>query len=86
MVAHPATHQDEPPAESSEAWDAGDMGCGDLVLALRIRLNARPPGSVFTVTARDPAAPVDLPAWCGLTGHSLVSAAHPIYRIRRKET
>lgn len=67
-------------------WDAGDMSCGDLVLALRIRLNAQPPGSVLQVTAHDPAAPLDLPAWCGLTGHTLLSAVPPIYRIRRKET
>lgn len=68
-----------------EIWDAGDMGCGDLVLALRIRLNALPPGGVLQVTARDPAAPLDLPAWCRLTGHVLVRADHPVYLIRRKE-
>lgn len=61
------------------------MGCGDLVLALRIRLNALPPGGVLQVTARDPAAPLDLPAWCRLTGHVLVRADHPVYLIRRKE-
>lgn len=85
----PVSRASSPPAEASgpvETWDAGDMSCGDLVLALRIRLNARPPGSVLEVTARDPAAPVDLPAWCGLTGHTLLHAEPPHYRIRRKET
>lgn len=67
------------------AWDAGDMGCGDLVLALRGRLNSLPPGAVLKVTARDPAAPLDLPAWCRLTGHRLLAAAHPEYHIQRKE-
>jgi tRNA 2-thiouridine synthesizing protein A len=67
------------------AWDAGDMGCGDLVLALRGRLNTLPPGAVLKVTARDPAAPLDLPAWCRLTGHRLLRAAHPEYHIQRKE-
>ncbi|MBI3098170.1 MAG: sulfurtransferase TusA family protein [Planctomycetes bacterium] len=66
-------------------WDAGDMGCGDLVLELRLRLRAMKPGEVLRVTARDPGAPEDLPAWCGLTGHALVSANHPVYLIRRKE-
>lgn len=67
-------------------WDAGDMGCGDLVLALRGRLNDLPAGAVLEVTARDPAAPEDLPAWCRLTGHRLAWAGHPRYLIRRKET
>jgi tRNA 2-thiouridine synthesizing protein A len=65
-------------------WDAGDMGCGELVLALRNRLLALAPGEVFRLRATDPAAPEDIPAWCRMTGHMLVSADHPIYLIRRK--
>ncbi len=66
-------------------WDAGDMGCGDLVLELRMRLRAIPPGQVLEVRATDPGAPEDLPAWCGLTGNRLVRAAPPRYWIERKE-
>lgn len=62
------------------------MACGDLVLALRGRLNALAGGTVLKVTARDPAAPLDLPAWCRLTGHRLLAAEHPDYFIQRKET
>lgn len=62
------------------------MGCGDLVLELRTRLRAMEPGQLLEVTARDPGAPEDLPAWCRLTGHALVAALHPVYRIRRKES
>ena len=65
-------------------WNAGDIGCGELVMALRQRLLALPPGSVIQVTATDPAAPEDLPAWCRLCGHSLISFNHPLYWIRRK--
>jgi tRNA 2-thiouridine synthesizing protein A len=68
------------------AWDAGDLGCGELVLALRGRLNALLPGAVLKVTATDPAAPEDLPAWCRLTGNPLVRMNHPEYHIRRKES
>jgi tRNA 2-thiouridine synthesizing protein A len=68
------------------AWDAGDMGCGELVMALRGRLNALAPGAVLKVTATDPAAPEDLPAWCRLTGNPLVRMQHPEYHIRRKES
>jgi len=66
-------------------WDAGDMGCGDLVLELRGRVEALVAGRVLRLTARDPGAPADIPAWCRMTGHALVSAQHPIYLIRRKE-
>ena len=65
-------------------WDAGEIGCGDLVLELRLRLQAMKPGEILKVTARDPGAPQDIPAWCGLTGHKLVSSQHPDYRIQRK--
>ena len=61
------------------------MGCGDLVLELRMRLKAMRPGTVLKVTAHDPGAPEDIPAWCGLTGHFLLSAEHPNYWIKRKE-
>lgn len=70
---------------SDPEWDAGDMGCGDLVLELRGRVEALVPGRVLRLTARDPGAPADIPAWCRMTGHALVSAQHPIYLIRRKE-
>jgi tRNA 2-thiouridine synthesizing protein A len=60
------------------------MACGELVLALRVRLAALPPGAELRVRATDPAAPEDIPAWCRLTGHPLVSADHPTYLIRRK--
>lgn len=67
-----------------EMWDAGDMGCGDLVLELRLRVKAMQPGMVLKVRATDPGAPEDIPAWCGMTGHALVQVVHPDYWIRRK--
>ena len=66
-------------------WDAGDLGCGDLVLQLRFRMEALAPGAVLRLTALDAGAPADLPAWCRLTGHTLLAADHPVYLIRRKE-
>jgi tRNA 2-thiouridine synthesizing protein A len=58
-------------ASADEMWDAGDLGCGPLVLELRKRLRTMP-GRVLKVTALDPGAPIDLPAWCRLTGNELV--------------
>ncbi|NUQ34802.1 MAG: sulfurtransferase TusA family protein [Planctomycetaceae bacterium] len=65
-------------------WDAGDMGCGDLVLELRLRLKDMAAGKVLKLRATDPGAPEDIPAWCGLTGHSLTHKQHPNYWIKRK--
>lgn len=67
-------------------WDAGDMGCGELVLELRFRLKAMAPGTTLKLIARDPGAREDLPAWCGMTGHTLLRTEHPQYWIRRKES
>lgn len=69
----------------ADTWHAGDMGCGELVMALRLRMKNLPAGGVMKVTATDPAAPEDLPAWCRLCGHTLVGMTHPDYWIRRKE-
>jgi tRNA 2-thiouridine synthesizing protein A len=69
-----------------ERWDAGELGCVQLILGLRARLNGLGPGMMIEVTARDAGAPVDLPAWCRMTGHTLVSANHPVYVVRRKES
>lgn len=66
-------------------WNAGDLGCGDLVLELRMRLREAP-GSVLKVIATDPGAPADIPAWCGMTGNELVGTDPPAraYFIRAK--
>ena len=73
-------------AVSAVEWDAGDLGCGDLVLQLRFRMDTLAPGQVLRLVALDPGAPADLPAWCRMTGHALLAADHPVYLIRRKET
>jgi tRNA 2-thiouridine synthesizing protein A len=65
-------------------WDAGNMGCGDLVLELRNRMHVLKPGQVLKLKATDSGAPKDLPAWCRMTGHALIGFQHPIYLIKRK--
>ena len=68
---------------SDVEWNAGELGCGELVLELRMRLAAMRPGQVLRLIARDPGAPQDMPAWCRMTGHTLVSQQHPVYLIRK---
>jgi len=65
------------------AWDAGDLGCGELLLALRARVRALSPGAVLKLSTTDSGAREDLPAWCRMTGHRLVLAAHPLYFVGR---
>ncbi|MDG3442573.1 sulfurtransferase TusA family protein [Nitrospirillum amazonense] len=55
----------------SDTWDAGHMGCGELVMLLRVRLKAMP-GAVLRVIAHDGGAPEDLPAWCRMTRNTLI--------------
>ena len=64
-------------------WDAGETGCGQLIVGLRDQLEVLRCGASLKVIARDAGAPADLPAWCRMTGHTLVSAAHPVYVIRK---
>lgn len=67
--------------EALERWDAGDRGCGELALELRLRVRRLAVGERLLLTTTDPGAPADLPAWCRLTGNLLVAAAPPRYLI-----
>ncbi len=73
------------PVLSDDAWDAGDMGCGELVFLLSQRMRALGPGKVLELTATDLGAPHDIPAWCRLTEHALLDASPPRYLIRSRE-
>ena len=66
-------------------WDAGDAGCGEIVMKLRAILQPLAPGQILKLIARDAGAPEDLPAWCRMTGHTLVVSQHPEYWIQRRD-
>lgn len=69
---------------ADETWDAGELGCGELVAELRRRVKLLEPRQTFHLITRDPGAVLDIPAWCRLTGHQLRQADHPHYIIVRK--
>jgi tRNA 2-thiouridine synthesizing protein A len=69
-----------------DVWDAGDMGCGELVFLLAMRMRALGPGRLLELVATDLGAPHDIPAWCRMTGHALLLADPPRYLIRSKES
>jgi len=52
-------------------WDAGDLGCGDLVLQLHFLFAGMQVGDVIRVRATDAGAVHDLPAWCRMTGNAM---------------
>ena len=66
--------------------DGGDRSCVRLLMELRGRIAEMEPGTVVHLIASDPAAPIDLPAWCHLTGHAYLGpvdgAASPTYALR----
>ena len=85
-MTSPVSPQQTPPT----AWmwdtlvDGGDLGCGDLILELRLRFAPLVGGTRVLVVARDEGAPVEMPSWCRLTGHRLEQSAHPHYLIQKK--
>ncbi|MEU0394920.1 sulfurtransferase TusA family protein [Streptomyces sp. NPDC006208] len=50
--------------------DGTGLLCVQLLLKLRGRIAGAPAGTVVHIITTDPAAPLDLPAWCHLTGHT----------------
>jgi tRNA 2-thiouridine synthesizing protein A len=74
----------EPSWEHDQRFDAGETGCGEILVDLKLFLRAVPSGARVLITAHDAGAPVELPAWCRLSGHALLRAEHPRYLITRK--
>ncbi len=67
----------------SAKFDGGDTGCGELLLDLLLFMRKQPAGAIVEVRAIDPGAPLEIPAWCRLTKHILLSSEHPIYNIQK---
>ncbi len=54
---------------ATELIDGGDLACGELLLLVYGRVRNEQPGTRVIIRTTDPAAPIDIPAWCHLTGH-----------------
>ncbi|MEU1571654.1 sulfurtransferase TusA family protein [Streptomyces collinus] len=66
--------------------DGTGLLCVTLLLRLRKEVDGAQPGTVVHVIATDPAAPLDLPAWCHMTGHHYLGsvpdpAGRPLYAL-----
>ena len=67
-------------------YDAGDKGCGEGPLdEIATLIRELAPGQTLEVRATDPTVVVDLPAWCRLTGHTLIDQQGDRYLIRHKD-
>ncbi|MFG2549494.1 sulfurtransferase TusA family protein [Streptomyces sp. NPDC048581] len=67
--------------------DGTGLLCVTLLLHPRKEIDAVEPGTVVHVIATEPAAPLDLPAWCHMTGHHYLGpvtddANRPVYALR----
>ncbi len=66
--------------------DGGDLSCARLLILLRGRVAELAEGAVVHLTTSDPIAPIDLPAWCRITGHTYLGVADdgppPAYGVR----
>jgi tRNA 2-thiouridine synthesizing protein A len=66
--------------------DGTGLLCVTLLLRLRKEIDGAKPGTVIHVIATDPAAPLDLPAWCHMTGHHYLGPVpddeRPVYALR----
>jgi tRNA 2-thiouridine synthesizing protein A len=69
----------------SARYDGGDTGCGELLLDLLLFMRKQPAGAIVEVHALDPGAPLEIPAWCRLTKHALLSSDHPFYNIQKPD-
>ncbi|MEU3496415.1 sulfurtransferase TusA family protein [Kitasatospora cineracea] len=67
--------------------DGRGLLCVTLLLRLRAAVADAPAGTLVHVLATDPAAPLDLPAWCHLTGHHYLGEPAPgTYALRLTAT
>jgi tRNA 2-thiouridine synthesizing protein A len=68
-----------------DVFDSLDRGCGDFILELRAQIADLAPGAVLMVASRDAGAPVEVPAWCRMTGHRLLEASPPFFLIEKRK-
>ena len=66
-----------------DVFDAMELGCGQLLLDFRMHIRPFPEGSVVMLVTRDIASPMEVPAWCRLTGNRLIAQSHPYYLIEK---
>ena len=62
--------------------DALGKRCPLPVIMLAKRAAGEPPGTEIAVLADDPAAALDIPAWCRMKGHTFVATDGDRHTVR----
>ncbi len=62
-----------PKIKPDAVFDLGELGCGDLIIALLKSMRTLETGQIAQVHAVDPGAPVDIAAWCNMIGNELLA-------------
>ena len=88
MSGHGRPVDGEDGQEVALELDCREMLCPMPVIELARRVVEVEPGQCLAVVARDPAARVDVPAWCRMRGHEYLgqdeaSDGVPRYLVRR---
>jgi tRNA 2-thiouridine synthesizing protein A len=73
-----------PVFDADRMYDAGDQGCAagpmDDIAAIIREMST---GQTLEIHATDPVVPVDLEAWCRMTGNELIEQREHRYLIRK---
>lgn len=64
-----------------KVYDAKELGCGDLVMALFKFFKPLDPGTIVRVKAFDAG---DVMAWCRSTGNTMHAGEPPFFLIEKK--
>lgn len=61
--------------------DARRLLCPMPVIRVQDRIKTLQPGDLLTVTASDPGAAEDIPAWCRINGHEVLGIERGDYEL-----
>ncbi|MDQ0255276.1 tRNA 2-thiouridine synthesizing protein A [Evansella vedderi] len=62
----------QPQINTDFVYDAGPIGCGELIMNVFLKMKTLQPGQVMEVISYDLGAVEDIPAWCRMQGHTLL--------------
>jgi tRNA 2-thiouridine synthesizing protein A len=59
--------------QADKIYDAGPTGCGELIMNLFLMMKKMDKSQIIEVVSYDPGAREDLPAWCRMQKHNLLT-------------
>jgi len=69
--------------EPAAMVDGGHLDCGGgLLIAIKRAMSRVAVGGVLEIRSLEPSVGADLPAWCRLSGHTLMGAEHESLQAR----